>query len=127
MAGLQNPILGAVLQFAVASGLFVQVLHDGELHWVTVPPPHVDAVVIIYDSLNRSANMHCKMQIASLLSTTHSTIRCVVDTSDRVGSLAVGSTPLQQRHLCVMRNSPVASTIRLQCVDTCEPALNVVS
>ena len=32
-----------------------------------------------------------------------------------------------QQHLCVMRNSPVASTIRLQCVDTCEPALNVVS
>ena len=85
MAGLQNPVLGAVLQFAIASGPFVQVLHDGELHWVTVatPPPHMDADVIVYDSLNRSVNMHCKMQIASLLSTTHSTIRCVVDTSQR--------------------------------------------
>ncbi|KAI0211274.1 hypothetical protein LSAT2_003921 [Lamellibrachia satsuma] len=85
MAGLQNPVLGAVLQFAIASGPFVQVLHDGELHWVTVAPPpaHVDADVIVYDSLNRSVNMHCKMQIASLLSTTHSTIRCVVDTSQR--------------------------------------------
>ena len=59
----------AVLQFAVASGPFVHVLHDGELHRVTVatPPPHVDADVIVYDSLNRSVNMHCKMQIASLL------------------------------------------------------------
>ena len=73
------------MPFAVASGLFVQVLHDGELHWVTVatPPPHVDADVIVYDSLNRSVNMPCKMQIASLLSTTHSTIRCVVDSSQR--------------------------------------------
>ena len=43
----------------------------------------MDADVIVYDSLNRSVNMHCKMQIASLLSTTHSTIRCVVDTSER--------------------------------------------
>ena len=69
MAGLQNPVLGAVLQFAVASGPFVHVLHDGELHRVTVatPPHHVDADVIVYDSLNRSVNMHCKMQIASLL------------------------------------------------------------
>ena len=69
MAGLQNPVHGAVLQFDVASGPFVHVLHDGELHRVTVatPPPHVDADVIVYDSLNRSVNMHYKMQIASLL------------------------------------------------------------
>ena len=89
MAGLQNPVLGAVLQFAVVSGPFVQVLLDGELHWVTVatPPPHVDADVIVYDSLNRSVNMHCKIQIASLLSTTHSTIRLLTPVSDRVGSL----------------------------------------
>ena len=113
MAGLQNPVIGAVLQFAVTSGPFVQVLHDGELHWVTVitPPPHVDADVIVYDSLNRSVNMHCKMQIASLLSTTHSTIGCVVDTSQRQSGVidcGLNAFAAATSDLCVMRNSRLA-------------------
>ena len=85
MCGLQNPVLGAVLLFAVASGPFVQILDDGDLHWVTVatPPSQMAADVILYDSLNDRVNTHCKKQIASLLSRTPISIRCVVDTSQR--------------------------------------------
>ena len=85
MCGLQNPILGSVLQFAVASRPFGQILHDGDLHWVTVAtlPAQMAAHVILYDSLNDRVNTHCKKQIASLLSRTAISVRCVVDTSQR--------------------------------------------
>ena len=83
--GLKNPVLGAVLQFAVASGPFVQILDDGDLHWATVAtaPPQMAADVILYDLLNDSVNTHCEKQIASLLSRTPISVRCVVDTSQR--------------------------------------------
>ena len=83
MCGLQNPVLGVILQFAVASGPFVQILHDGNQHWVTVatPPPLMAADVILYNSLNDRVNSHCEKQIASLLS--RKSVRCVVDTSQR--------------------------------------------
>ena len=66
MGGLQNPVLGTILQFTVASGPFVQILHDGNLHWVTVatPPPLMAADVILYDSLNDRVNSHCEKQIS---------------------------------------------------------------
>ena len=85
MCGLQNPVLGAVLQFAVASGPFVQILDDSDLHWVTVatPPSQMAADVILYNSLNDRVNTHCKKQIASLPSRTPISVRCVVDTSQR--------------------------------------------
>jgi len=89
MCGLQNPVLGAVLQFPVASGLFQQILHDGDLHWVTVatPPSQMAADVILYDSLNDRINIHWKKQIVSLLSTTHTSVRCL---SSSVYSLRPG-------------------------------------
>ena len=34
--GLQNPLLGQRLSFKVARNLFIQILHDGRCHWVTV-------------------------------------------------------------------------------------------
>ena len=85
MGGLQNPVLGTILQFTVASGRFVQILHDGNLHWVTVatPPPLMAADVILYDSLNDRVNSHCEKQISSLLSRKSTSVRCVVDTSQR--------------------------------------------
>ena len=41
------------------------------------------ADVILYDLLNDSVNTHCEKQIASLLSRTPISVRCVVDTSQR--------------------------------------------
>ena len=35
--GLQDPVLGQTLNFNVfKSNPFVQILHDGNLHWVTI-------------------------------------------------------------------------------------------
>ena len=34
VGGLQNPVLGSVMQFAMATGPFMQVLHGGDLHRV---------------------------------------------------------------------------------------------
>ena len=36
ISGLEDTVLGSKLQFSVARGDFVQVLHDGNLHWLTV-------------------------------------------------------------------------------------------
>ena len=85
MSGLQTPVLGTVLQFDVASSPFVQVLHDGDVHWVVVasPPADIAADVIVYDSLHDNINKHCKMQIASLVVAAHSPLRCAIDTTQR--------------------------------------------
>ena len=34
--GLQDPLLGQRLSFKVARNPFIQILHDGRCHWVTV-------------------------------------------------------------------------------------------
>ena len=52
MRGLQDPILGQTLTFDVIREEFVQILHSGGNHWITIStiscPP---ATVMIYDSL----------------------------------------------------------------------------
>jgi hypothetical protein len=35
MMGLQDPVLGTKMFLDVATGDFVQILHNGDLHWVT--------------------------------------------------------------------------------------------
>ena len=70
MAGLQEPILGQKMFFAVAAGDFVQILHDGNLHWITVSNIHCESnrdTVDVYDSLYSTIPMNIKMQIASLM------------------------------------------------------------
>ena len=34
--GLNDPVLGQHLQFPVARSTFVQILHDGSMHWLTI-------------------------------------------------------------------------------------------
>ncbi|XP_065657884.1 uncharacterized protein LOC136082459 isoform X2 [Hydra vulgaris] len=36
VSGLQDPVLGQNLSFCVVKGSFVQVLHDGDVHWLTI-------------------------------------------------------------------------------------------
>ncbi|KAI4805818.1 hypothetical protein KUCAC02_010414 [Chaenocephalus aceratus] len=70
MKGLQDPVLGTKLHFEIAHGSFVQVLHDGSLHWVTVRNLFSrDNTVELYDSLYSSVPMSIKMQIASIIMT----------------------------------------------------------
>ena len=68
--GLHDPVLGQRLQFPVARSKFVQILHNGSLHWITVsnmltgsPRNQVD----VFDSLNTSVNSGVTKQTASIL------------------------------------------------------------
>ena len=50
--GLQDPLLGQRLSFKVARNPFIQILHDGRCHWVTVSTFGCDPGEInYYDSL----------------------------------------------------------------------------
>ena len=67
MRGLQNTLLGCTLSFNVIKNEFVQVLHSGGNHWLTVSTIGCKpSVVKVYDSLfpnfprkQRSRYVHC--------------------------------------------------------------------
>ena len=70
VAGLQDVSLGLTLAFDVIQGEFVQVLHTGAGHWVTIStigcgPAEVD----VFDSLCPFLNGALERQIAELLCT----------------------------------------------------------
>ena len=70
VGGLQDPLLGQTLSFAVQEGEGVQILHSGGNHWITVSTvgvthPHV----CIFDSLHTELPPYTKQQIAALLLT----------------------------------------------------------
>ena len=68
IGGLQNPILGQRLAFDVQTGEFVQILHSGGSHWITVSTVGMDCAHIrVYDSLLGKLPDDAKKQIASLL------------------------------------------------------------
>lgn len=71
MQMLQDPVVRSKLQFDISHGSFVQVMHDGSLHWVTVVNIFSieNNAVELYDSLYSSVPMSVKMQIANILST----------------------------------------------------------
>ena len=66
--GLQNVSLGHTLAFSVEQGEFIQVMHNGHNHWVTVStigcgPAEVD----IFGSLTPALTGSMKRQIAAIL------------------------------------------------------------
>ena len=70
LSGLQDVSLGQTLSFEIEFTEFVQVLHTGSGHWVTVStigcaPGEVD----IFDSLPPAPTCDLKWQIAALLAT----------------------------------------------------------
>ena len=70
LSGLQDVSLGQTLSFEIEAAEFVQVLHTGRSHWVTVStigcaPGEVD----IFDSLPPAPTCDLKWQIAALLAT----------------------------------------------------------
>lgn len=70
IAGLEDTVLGPCFNFSIARGEFVQVLHDGSLHWVCVSSVGCKEAgcVNVYDSLNTGKiTSHIKKQIASML------------------------------------------------------------
>ena len=66
--GFQNPVLGTKGQFDVAKSQFVQILHNGTNHWLTVSNIFGQPdVVDIYDSMLYTISLQTKLQIATIL------------------------------------------------------------
>jgi len=66
-AGFQSAVLGNTFSFDVESEEFVQVLHNGHNHWLTIstvgaPPSNI----LVYDSMYPSAGQATKQQVASI-------------------------------------------------------------
>ena len=67
-AGFQSVALGNTFSFTVESGEFVQILHDGHFHWLTISSVGATPCQIVaYDSFYPSAGLTTKMQIACLM------------------------------------------------------------
>ena len=77
MGGLQGPCLSQSMGFRKVSGDFVQVVHNGFGHWLTVTNIGAEsaAEVMVYDSLYPSIGTFVQMQIATLLHTSQKEIK----------------------------------------------------
>ena len=70
VSGFQDVCLGKTLTFAVEHKAFVQVLHTGGDHWVTVSTIGCKpGEICLYDSLARKPSKDLEAQIAALLCT----------------------------------------------------------
>ena len=70
VAGLQCTCLGQKLQFAVQTTEFIQILHNGSGHWVTISNIGcVAGEVRLFDSLSVKPTTYLEGQIASLVHT----------------------------------------------------------
>ena len=82
--GLQDVALGMTFAFDVMQGEFVQVLHDGQAHWVTISTIGCQqAEVDVFDSLfieTKEMSKELQSQIAALLHTDQDviTVRYVI-------------------------------------------------
>ena len=87
VCGLQDVSLGHTLAFDVPVGEFVQVLHTGRGHWVTISTIACDnGEVDVFDSMTPALTDSLKNQIAALLCTKQKaitvryvTFTCTVD------------------------------------------------
>ena len=77
MGGLQDPCLSQSMGFRKVSGDFVQVVHNGFGHWLTVTNigADSDAEIMVYDSLYPSIGTFVQKQIATLLHTDQKEIK----------------------------------------------------
>lgn len=90
--GLQDSTRGITMEFSIDRGEFVQILHDGTNHWLTISTIGVQhPEVEVYDSKYYDISANAKKQIASLLCT-HSPeiILKYKDTQKQLGSSDCG-------------------------------------
>jgi len=62
--GFQSVCLGQTMYFSVEQRKFIQILHTGHGHWVTIST--VDPVIYVYDSMLSVASNHLSAQLACL-------------------------------------------------------------
>ena len=76
MPGLQDVTCGLTMSFDVEPGEFVQILHTGSGHWITVSNIGMKhAEVQVFDSMYKHVPTMVKAQIASLLATEEPAIK----------------------------------------------------
>ncbi len=91
--GFQNTILGCLLNFEVETSEFIQVLHNGNGHWLTISMIGKDKTseICVYDSVYLSINCHVKEQIAALFQTSQKLIKVkIMDMQIQCGSSDCG-------------------------------------
>ena len=75
MSGLQSVVLGNTMGFDIEPGEFVQILHNGHGHWLTISTVgNMHPQVQVYDSAYSCGPTICKAQIAALLATVQPSI-----------------------------------------------------
>ena len=69
ISGFQDPILGEKMAFSIMKENFIQMLHDGYVHWLTVSTIGAQASneMLIYNSMLRSLGGHGRKQVAALV------------------------------------------------------------
>jgi hypothetical protein len=92
VGGLQPPYLGQTCGFDIQSGEFVQILHDGHGHWVTVSTVGAEdgAEVYIYDSMYPSVGTYTKKEVASILCTKKAIKLKIMDVQMQAGGCDCG-------------------------------------
>ena len=97
----QNTLLGNKYQFDVCKGSFVQIIHDGQLHWITILTIHSsEGEIDVYNSLYMKVNLEVHMQIANILMSTGKRITIHmkgVQKQSEGGETIVGFLPLLMR------------------------------
>ena len=90
--GLQSVLLGLTLSYAIQTEEFIQVLHTGHGHWVTVSTIGCrEGEINVYDSLPPAPTPHMMNQIAALLATPKATIKMrYMETQMQCGSADCG-------------------------------------
>ena len=90
--GFQSVCLGQTMFFSVERGKFIQILHTGHSHWVTIITDNtVDPVVCVYDSKFDVPSSHLSAQLACLLMTRAAAITVkFVDMKKQEGSYDCG-------------------------------------
>ena len=75
MPGLESTLCGQTLTYSIQTGEFVQILHTGSDHWVTISTIGTKhPTVNLYDSKYDYANNKLQAQVASILHTDKSEI-----------------------------------------------------
>ena len=74
-AGFQNTTLGTRLLFDVIRSEFIQILHNGKNHWLTIPTIGLPASTVnVYDSLYQSLSQCTIDQICAVMFSTNDAV-----------------------------------------------------
>ena len=127
LSGLQSVCCGRTMNFIVEPAEFVQVIHNGRGHWLTVSTigtSHPD--IHVYDSMYPSVNTCVKTQIAAILHTESPAIRLqFMAVQKQAGGCDCGLFAVAFATALALGNPPgmYITLSRRRCDSTCASAL----